>query len=340
MVFPPSVHYLFQYLNPITSLNHFLNAHRFREIVKKYGEISKQDLKPLFFIFTCDTELTPPFRSGSWRNRSSAKLGEALLRLLEILEQYSIKGTFYVEGVLCEVLPSLVRDVWRQGHEIGCHGYNHESYGGFWRTSETVEQPVILKLEERREKIALAVKTIEKVVGRKPTSFKAPFDVIDGATLSILEDTGFEVDSSLRNFVYGKFSFPYHPNKNRIDQVGNMRIFELPFTVSPFPRRRWLYSYRFDPLSKLYLHDVQQALSVINFLRKLHTCLKFPSSVIMLTSHPWDFSTAGGLIGEVHAEQRLNSLSYLLEALITGEDAKSNTLGGFLKDWQNLKGGE
>src|SRR5581483_11122678 len=46
-------------------------------------------------------------------------------RLLDILDEAQIRGTFFVVGMLAERFPDLVREVHRRGHEIASHTYTH-----------------------------------------------------------------------------------------------------------------------------------------------------------------------------------------------------------------------
>lgn len=92
-------------------------------------------------IVTCDLELDPPWQTRSWEQRSSRGLKEGLPRLLELLDAYNIRGTFFTEGLLARISPESVCEVARRGHEVGCHGLAHESYGGPYRINETVPNP-------------------------------------------------------------------------------------------------------------------------------------------------------------------------------------------------------
>jgi peptidoglycan/xylan/chitin deacetylase (PgdA/CDA1 family) len=47
-------------------------------------------------------------------------------RILDLLEQYEIKGTFFVPGIVAENHPDLLPAFVERGHEIGLHGYFHE----------------------------------------------------------------------------------------------------------------------------------------------------------------------------------------------------------------------
>jgi peptidoglycan/xylan/chitin deacetylase (PgdA/CDA1 family) len=51
-----------------------------------------------------------------------------LPRLLDSLDELGLRATFFVEGVNTELYPDAVRAIADRGHEIGCHGWQHERW--------------------------------------------------------------------------------------------------------------------------------------------------------------------------------------------------------------------
>src|SRR5262247_3751224 len=47
-------------------------------------------------------------------------------RLLEILDRYQARATFFVLGWVARRCSTLVREICEAGHEIGSHGYGHQ----------------------------------------------------------------------------------------------------------------------------------------------------------------------------------------------------------------------
>src|SRR5256712_11972903 len=45
--------------------------------------------------------------------------------LLDILDEYGVKGTFFVLGWEAERRPRMIEEIAARGHEIGSHGYSH-----------------------------------------------------------------------------------------------------------------------------------------------------------------------------------------------------------------------
>ena len=55
---------------------------------------------------------------------------EALPRLLDELERLGLTATFFVEAINCELYPEAISGIARRGHELGVHGWRHESWAG------------------------------------------------------------------------------------------------------------------------------------------------------------------------------------------------------------------
>lgn len=53
-------------------------------------------------------------------------------QILDVLDEYDAKATFFVVGSMAKAYPSVLKEVSRRGHEIGNHTYTHlaESTGG------------------------------------------------------------------------------------------------------------------------------------------------------------------------------------------------------------------
>lgn len=60
--------------------------------------------------------------------------GQFTRRLLEGLEERDAKATFFLCGYRMEQYPELTERIFREGHEIGLHGYSHRSMQDMCRT--------------------------------------------------------------------------------------------------------------------------------------------------------------------------------------------------------------
>ena len=117
-------------------------------------------------------------------------------RILDLLDECKVKGTFFILGWVAERYPSLVREIVARGHEPACHSYWHR---------------LIYKLtpQEFREDTIRAKNTIEQAAGRRINGYRAPSYSITRISLwafDILAENGFTYDSSIfpiRHDIYG-----------------------------------------------------------------------------------------------------------------------------------------
>ncbi len=108
-------------------------------------------------------------------------------RLLDLLDEKDVRGTFYVLGYVAEQHPQLVREIASRGHEVGCHSYWHR------RVNE-------LSRDEFREDTRRAKSLLENLAGVAVHSYRAPsFSITHQARWAweVLAELGFRVDSSL-----------------------------------------------------------------------------------------------------------------------------------------------
>ena len=91
-------------------------------------------LKRLALWLLCVCLLCVPVRAGE--NEKLVALtfddgpsGRFTRRLLDGLEERGVQATFLLCGYRMEQYPELAERIYRQGHEIGIHGYSHRSMG-------------------------------------------------------------------------------------------------------------------------------------------------------------------------------------------------------------------
>ena len=118
--------------------------------------------------------------------RSQGEYGPvtAMPRILDMLDRFDIKATFFIPGYEVEHHPQLVQDIVRRGHEIGHHGYLHEP-------------PASLTAQQEEELLDRAVGIIETLTGTKVVGNRSCSLDPSERTLQLLADRGFVYDSSL-----------------------------------------------------------------------------------------------------------------------------------------------
>jgi len=124
--------------------------------------------------------------SPDWRRRGHA-FEKQMAAVLEWLETSGSKATFFILGITAEQYPDLVEEVAEHGHEIACHGHDH--------------QPVFQQSEsEFREDVERSLRVLDRLVGVRPLGYRAPaFSINRDARWAFrtLADLGFLYDSSL-----------------------------------------------------------------------------------------------------------------------------------------------
>ena len=111
------------------------------------------------------------------------RVDRMLERMLELMAQWDVRATCFVLGWVAERAPRLVERIAGAGHEVASHGYGHELVSHL--------EPPGFRADVVRSKSLL-----EEAAGERVRGYRAPnFSVTDWA-LSILEEVGFEYDSS------------------------------------------------------------------------------------------------------------------------------------------------
>jgi polysaccharide deacetylase family protein (PEP-CTERM system associated) len=127
--------------------------------------------------------LRPVIARESWESRES-RVERNTERILELLEERSTHATFFILGWVAERHPGLIRRIAAAGHEIASHGYGHDLV-------------YTLSPEEFRADVRRCKQVLEDVTGQQVLGYRAPcFSITDWA-VTILQELGFEYDSSV-----------------------------------------------------------------------------------------------------------------------------------------------
>jgi peptidoglycan/xylan/chitin deacetylase (PgdA/CDA1 family) len=147
-------------------------------------------------------------------------------RLLALFRKYDIPTTWCTPGHTLITYPDSIKAVIDNGNEIAAHGAYHESV-------PSLEEP------EERRLMELQLQQHEKIVGKRPRGYRSPAWDFSDATLGILEEYGFDWDSSLMGHDFS----PYHPrnvtvHREQANDFGpRSAILELPVSwfMDDFP---------------------------------------------------------------------------------------------------------
>jgi len=154
------------------------------------------------------------------------RLKESLNITLSLLRARNVKATFFVVGELAEKYPEAIKCISEEGHEIGFHGYSHQT---LWN----------LTLKDLKQEI----KKFNSFINDKSIGFRAPSFSLDNRTkwaLQVLEDAGYKYDSSIfptKTPLYGvkgALMKPYKPSHVNVALEDETRkIWEFPLLVYP-----------------------------------------------------------------------------------------------------------
>jgi polysaccharide deacetylase family protein (PEP-CTERM system associated) len=125
-------------------------------------------------------------------------------RLLELLARHGVEATFFVLGHVADQYPDLIRRIDAAGHEIGVHGY--------WHNSVHRLTPDRFAVELDRASEALRSLVDQPVIGHRAPYFSINKHAL--WALQVLREKGFKYDSSFfpsRSLLYGYPEAPRFP---------------------------------------------------------------------------------------------------------------------------------
>ena len=100
-------------------------------------------------------------------------------QLLDALDQYGIRATFFVLGRNVAKLPDVVRRAADEGHEVASHSYSHTNF---------------LRLgPERREDELVRTNNLLRACGVEPTLFRPPYGAKDKNLARLANDLGMRI---------------------------------------------------------------------------------------------------------------------------------------------------
>jgi peptidoglycan/xylan/chitin deacetylase (PgdA/CDA1 family) len=101
-----------------------------------------------------------------------------------MLERNGVTGSFFVPGLTADRYPGTVEAIVAAGHDLGHHGYSHVPYHD-------------LSDDEQRADVERALQSLERITGRRPEGFRAPWWELTDSTPALLAEYGFRWDSSM-----------------------------------------------------------------------------------------------------------------------------------------------
>lgn len=145
--------------------------------------------------------------------------------LLHILDEYNVKVTCFVLGIVAETYPNLVREIHNSGHEVATHGYGHE---------------LVYRLTPKQfqDDLQRSIELLKSITGKKVNGYRAPYFSITEKSrwaLDILGDLELCYDSSIfpiKRMLYGFSGFERFPHS--INTKNGYNLYELPVSTITF----------------------------------------------------------------------------------------------------------
>lgn len=101
-------------------------------------------------------------------------------QILDILDKYNVKATFFVIGCNAEQRPDTVKEVYVRGHEIGNHTYSHPHLSS-------------CSCEKLGKEIKKASDIICDITGQRPTLFRPPEGKCTPEVVNCARSNGYKV---------------------------------------------------------------------------------------------------------------------------------------------------
>ena len=130
---------------------------------------SKRDL-PIYCVDTEDNHISLSF-DAAWGNDDTK-------RILDILEKYNVKVTFFMTGEWIEKYPEDVKAIAKAGHDLGNHSENHKQMSQLTK-EECVEE--IMKVHQR----------VKELTGMEMNLFRPPYGDYNNTLMKAARECGY-----------------------------------------------------------------------------------------------------------------------------------------------------
>ncbi len=162
-----------------------------------------------------------------------SRLEHNMERIFELLERKEQKATFFCLGWIAREYPEIIRRISDYGYEIATHSDLHQ-----------------LAYEQNREvfktDLEKSIKSIEDIIGKKVTTYRAPGFSVNKENKWVLEELvkhGIEIDCSIfpAKRAHGGFENYGHAEPSIID-IDGMKLKEFPISLFEFAGKNLIFS--------------------------------------------------------------------------------------------------
>lgn len=127
---------------------------------------------PIYSVDTTEKKIAISF-DCAWGNEHTKPI-------LDILDQYDVKTTFFMVEFWAEKFPEDVKEIYNRGHELGNHSSTHPNM-------------TKLSAEDIARELKGAEDAIVQITGVRPTVFRPPFGAYNNCLVETCEANGYQV---------------------------------------------------------------------------------------------------------------------------------------------------
>lgn len=133
--------------------------------------VATKKVLPIYSVEREDKVISVTF-DASWG-------GDKTMAILDLLDEYNAKATFFLVGIWVDKYPELVKEIAARGHEIGNHSDSHAHF------TQISESKIRQELDSCSDKI-------EALTGVRPTLFRPPYGDYNSKVITVVRDEGYE----------------------------------------------------------------------------------------------------------------------------------------------------
>ena len=166
-------------------------------------------------------------------NAFESRLQLGVDRILNILNDRNLKGTFFILGWVGEKFPSVVKKIDSLGHHIGTHSYAHQL--AYTQSRQEFNLDLVKSLD-----------ILESIVGNKINAYRAPgFSIVEDNLWAFesLVENGIEIDSSIFPAGRAHGGLPnFSESKPCLTKILNKELKLFPINSKEVMGRNFIYS--------------------------------------------------------------------------------------------------
>lgn len=141
-------------------------------VVTSVGTQATERLLPIYCVERGDKKISLTF-DVAWENSNTQEL-------IDILDEYDARATFFVTGDWCDRYPEDVKAFSDAGHEIANHSDQHPHVSGI-NVNDLITDTKAASLK------------IEDITGKAPTLYRAPYGEYDNSLITTVQGMGMNV---------------------------------------------------------------------------------------------------------------------------------------------------